>query len=447
MLEKTFTSKLVKLGFPIALHNLFFVLGNSITTFMTGRLGELPIAAAGISNQFFFILLLVQFGISSGGSIFTAQFWGKGKKDDVLRTLGVTLLLGFIAGGIFLVIAVGFPNLFLGIFTNDKEAAELAAGLMRIAGFSFIFTPVINTYGHILRTTGVVKLPMFASITGVFLNILLGYGLIFGKLGMPGMGVYGAAAANLTARVFECILLLMFVYRLKTPLAAPLRKIFAFDMVFFRKVLRRVLPVTSNELLWALGITAYAAVFARMGTSAYAAITIKDTTENLLFVPFNGITNALGILVGNTIGLGKPEKAQDYVRQTFLLNVILAGILGIILFTLRKPIISLFNLSPKTRTLALNIITILSAAIWIRTSNFIFFIGMMRSGGDTRFAYLMDAGAMWTIGVPLALAGAFVFRLPAHLVYLLVMIEETIKFFISVWRFRSQRWIHDLTSA
>jgi len=447
MLDNTFVSKLVKLGFPIALQNLFFVLGNSVTTFMTGRLGELPIAAAGLSNQLFFILMLVQFGISSGGSIFTAQYWGKGKKEAVLRTLGVTLLLGFIAGGIFLVIAVILPGVFLGILTNDKEAAEMATGLLRIAGFSFIFTPITNTYGHILRTTGVVKLPMFASVTGILLNTLLGYGLIFGKLGMPEMGVYGAGVANLAARVVECILLILSVYRLKTPLAAPLRKIFSFNLSFFRTVARRVLPVTLNELLWVLGITAYGAIFARMGTSAYAAVTIKDTTENIIFVPFQGMTNALGILVGNTIDAGKPEKAQDYVRQTFLINLALGGIFGGILFALREPIIGIFNISPETHALALNIITILSAAIWLRSSNLIFFIGMMRSGGDTRFAYLMDAGAMWLIGVPLALAGAFLFRLPAHLVYLLVMIEETIKFFISAWRFRSRRWIHDLTSA
>ena len=447
MWKKDLISRLVKLSVPIALQNLFFVLGNSVTTFMTGRLGELPIAATGLSNQLFFILSLVQFGVSSGGSIFTAQFWGNGDRKSIIHTLGVSLVLGILAGGIFMLIALGFPNVFLKIFTDDADVVSTAAGLLRIAGISFLFTPTINTYAHILRTTGNVKLPMFVSTTGVLLNTLLGYGLIFGKLGMPELGVIGAPTANLAARAAECILLIWLVYRLKTPLAAPLRQIFSFDRNFLKKILRKVLPVASNELFWALGISAYSAIYARLGTNSYAAVTIKDTMENLMFVPFIGVTSACAIMVGNTIGAGKAEKAQIIVRQAFFFNVMLAVVLGIVLGIFRFPIISVFKLTPATQKLAANMLLVLSAALWVRTSNFVFFIGMMRSGGDTRFAYFMDAGAMWLVGVPLALAGAFLFHLPVHFVYLLVMAEESLKFAVSLWRYRSRRWIHHLASA
>ncbi len=106
--------------------------------------------------------------------------------------------------------------------------------------------------------------------------------------------------------------------------------------------------------------------------------------------------------------------------------------------------IGLFNISNQSRTLTLQLLAVLAAVLWLRGSNFVFFIGMMRSGGDTRFAYLMDAGAMWGLGVPLALLGAFVLQLPVHQVYMLVMGEEVVKFLASLWRFRSRRWIHNL---
>ncbi|HUV16536.1 MAG TPA: MATE family efflux transporter [Pelolinea sp.] len=445
--DKKFLKKLFKLGGPIMLQNLFTVLGNSVTTFMTGRLGDFPIAAAGLANQLFFILVLVQFGVSSGCSLFTAQFWGKKDKQSVLKTLGVSLLLGLGVGSVFLVIALFLPRQFLGVFTQNQEVVAIAAGLLRIVGFSFFFTPVIYTYAFVLRSTGNVRLPMAASIIGVFLNITLGYGFVFGKLGLPNLGVNGAAAATLIARVTECLVLVMLIYRFKTPLAVPLRQIFSFDSVFLKKILQRVLPVMTNELVWGLGITAYNAIFARMGIEAYAAVAIKDTIEGIVFVPFFSMTNACAILVGNTIGKGQKEDAQGFVKQTLALNFGLAVILGILLLSSRQFIISYFNITDAARGFGLNIIAVLASVMWLRTSNFVFFIGMMRSGGDTRFAWIMDVLSLWGIGVPLALLGAFVLQLPVYYVYLLVMAEEALKFIISIWRFRSQRWIHDLVTV
>ena len=447
MWDKNFLSRLLRLGLPIMLQNLFVVMGNSITTLMTGKLGDIPIAAAGLSNQLFFILSLVQFGVSSGASIFTAQFWGNRDRESVLKALGVSLTLGAGVGALFMVIAVFFPYAFLNIFTKDPAVISIAASLLKIVGFSFLFTPVIITYAFILRSTGNVRLPMLVSTVGVGLNALLGYGLIFGKLGMPNLGVNGAAAANLIARVAECLVLVWLVYRLKTPLAAPIRQLFSFDQAFLKKVLHRVLPVMTNELIWALGITAYAAIYARLGTEAYAAVAIKDTIENLAFVPFIGITNACAILVGHTIGAGKKEAAQGFVKQSVIISFGLGLLFGLLLGLGRHFIIGYFNIEDVTRDFAENMVLVLAAALWIRASNIMFFIGMMRSGGDTRFAIRMDASSMWLMGVPLALLAAFVFHLPVYFVYLTVMIEEAFKFIMSVWRYRSKRWIHNLISA
>jgi putative MATE family efflux protein len=447
MWDKNFLSRLLRLGLPIMLQNLFVVLGNSITTLMTGKLGDIPIAAAGLASQLFFILSLAQFGVSSGASIFTAQFWGNRDRESVLKALGVSLSLGTGVSALFMVIALFFPYAFINIFTKDPAVIPIAASLLKIVGFSYLFTPVINTYAFILRTTGNVRLPMLVSTVGVGLNALLGYGLIFGKLGMPNLGVNGAAAANLIARAVECLVLVWLVYRLKTPLAAPLRQLFSFDQIFLKKLLHRILPVMSNELIWALGITAYAAIYARLGTEAYAAVAIKDTIENLMFVPFIGITNACAILVGHTIGAGKKEAAQGFVKQSVIISMGLGLLLGLLLGLSRNFIISYFNIEDTTRGFAVSMVLVLAFSLWMRASNILFFIGMMRPGGDTKFAIRMDASSMWLIGVPLALLAAFVFHLPVYFVYLTVMIEEAVKFIVSVWRYRSKRWIHDLISA
>lgn len=445
--DKEFLKRLIKLGGPIMLQNLFSVLGNSVTTFMTGLLGDLPIAAAGLNSQLYFILMLVQFGVSSGCSLFTAQFWGKKDRESVLKTLGVSLLLGLAVGTVFMLIALFLPRQFLNIFTQNEEVIAIATGLLRIVGFSFLFTPVIFTYAFILRSTDQVRLPLTASIVGVTLNIVLGYGLVFGKFGLPLMGVNGAAVSLLAARIVESMVLVFLVYQRKTPLAAPLRQIFSFDRAFVRKVLHRALPVISNELIWGLGITAYNAIFARLGVESYAAVAIRITVEDIAFVPFSGLTNACAIIVGNAIGSGHQEKAQGYVRQAVAINLAMGLSIGAAVFFSRGLILSYFNITETTRALAMNILVVAAGVMWMRTSNFIFFIGMMRAGGDTRFAWVMDVISLWGIGVPLALVGAFVLRLPVYYVYLLVMVEEALKFGVSIFRYRSKRWIHNLVTV
>ena len=269
----------------------------------------------------------------------------------------------------------------------------------------------------------------------------------FGKLGIPAQGAQGAAYANLAARILEGLLLVYLAYYLKTPLAAKIQQMLSFDWKFLKILLSKVLPVMVNELLWSVGISTYSAIFARISTEAIAAISIKTSIEDLMFVPFLGIIHACSIIVGNAIGSGEQEKSYDYVRQSSRITVILGAIIGSLLIAGRGWITSLYNITDTSAYFTSSILAILGAVLWLRTVNTLFFLGMMRSGGDTRFAYWMDVGAMWLIGVPSALLAAFVFDLPVYYVYLISMSEEVIKFFVSIWRFRSRRWIHNLVSS
>ena len=444
MWNKDFLKKLFKLSLPIMLQSLFAVLGSTITTLMTGQLGDIPLAAAGLANQMFFILSLVQFGIGSGASIFTAQYWGKNDRESIYKVLGVCLMLGILISLLFMSVALFIPRIFLDIFTSDEEVIGLGIKILQIVGFSFLVTPITNSYYMVLRSTGNVRLPMVVSSSSVILNTLLGYALIFGKLGAPALGVMGAAYANLVARLFECALIIWMVYYLKTPLAVKPSHMITFDKVFLKKILDRMLPVTMNELLWSVGISAYSAVYAHINTESIAAMNIRSSIEDLMFVPFLGITHACAIIIGNAIGSGSEEKSYNYIRQGVRIIFILGITLGSALILGRDFITSLYNITDLTANYTRNLLTVLGAFLWLRTVNTFYFIAMLRSGGDTRFAYFMDVGSMWLIGVPSALLGAFVFKLPVYYVYLLAMIDEGVKFVLSIWRYRSNRWIHNL---
>lgn len=426
------------------LQNLFTVLGATITTLMTGQLGDVPLAAIGLANQLFFILSLVQFGISSGAAIFTAQFWGNNDKDGISKVLGVSLLVDLSVSSIFMVIALFFPGNFLQLFTSDKQVIGLGVSVLSIVGFSYLFTPITFTYNAILRSTGNVRLPMVVSSIGILLNIVFGYLLIFGKMGMPSLGAQGAAYANLIARVVECAVMVGMTYYLKTPLAVSPRQMFSFNTSFLSKILKRVLPVTVNELMWSLGISAYSAIYAHISTEAIAAINIRSSIEDMFFAPFLGITHACAIVVGNAIGSGEQEKSHGYIKQTVRIVLVMGICLGAVLIFGRGFIASLYNISDLTDFYTRNLLLVLGSFLWLRTINTLYFVAMLRSGGDTHFGSLVDVGGMWLIGVPAALLAAFVFHLPVYLVYLAVMLDEAAKLILFINRFRSRKWIHNL---
>lgn len=428
------------------LQSLFAVLGGTITTLMTGQLGDVPLAAIGLANQQYFILSLVQFGIGSGASIFTAQFWGRRDKTSISKVLGVSLVSGLVVSLIFLINALFFPEVFLGIFSTDQEVIEMGASLLLVVGWSYLFTPVTNTIYMILRSIGNVRLPMVVSSSSVILNAILGYLLIFGGLGLPAMGALGAAYANLIARIIECILIIWLLYYLKIPLAVKPRNMFSFDNLFLKKILGRIVPVAVNELFWSVGIAAYNAVYARISTEAIAAFNIRTSIEDLIFVPFLGIIHACSIMVGNAIGSGEQEKSKDYIKQSSIIVFIMGIFFGALIIFSRGYIASLYNVSELTKSYARGLLLVLGVFLCIRVVNTHYFIAMLRAGGDTRFAYFLDVGSMWLVGVPSALLAAFVFNLPPDYVYPFVMLDEVVKFFLSIWRFRSNRWIHNLVA-
>jgi len=442
--DKEYYRRLIKVGIPITLQVLIMSSLNMVGVVMIGQLGAAPVAAVGLANQIFFLLNLVLFGITSGSAMFTAQLWGKRDILNIRKVLGLALTLGLIVGIFFMIIAEFFPEAALSIYSQDPLVIALGSDYLRIIGYSFILYAISFCFSAVLRSTGDVKIPLFVTLTALSLNTLLSYVLIFGKFGFPAMGVQGAAMAVICSRVVECAGLLFLTYRKKLPAAGRLNEFFSYDRVFARRVLKPVLPVVANEILWSLGVTAYSIVYARMGTDSIAAMNIVASIDQLALVVFNGIGHATAILVGNRIGAGDDEQAFRYAARSETLGVLGGVFIGLIILLSRDLLLSLYNVSPTVLDYVYQVLTILALLLWLRASNMILFIGIFRSGGDTRFAFILDGLIIWVVGVPLAFIGAFVFHLPVYWVYLLVMSEEIAKWLLGLFRFFSRKWIHNL---
>lgn len=439
--------QLVRLAFPLALQQIVMSSLNLVSVMMIGQLGETAVAAVGLANQIFFLLNLVLFGITSGSAMFTAQLWGRRDVLNIHRVLGLALTLSLFAALFFIFVSIAVPELTLGLYTADPEVIRLGSQYLRIFGWSFIFIAISFCYAAILRSTGQVKIPLIVTMTALSFNTAASYCLIFGKLGLPALGVPGAALAGLLARLLECLLLLIITYRLKTPAAARLQTMFRYEWGFIGRVLKPVLPVAINEILWSLGITTYNAIYARIGTDAIAAINIAGTIDNLAFVFFSSVGSACAVLVGNRIGAGEVEEAQRYAGRSLVFGVLGGLLMGGVVVLVRPFLLPLYKVSPLVLEYTWKVLGVMAAMMWLRLGNLVQFIGILRAGGDTRFALVLDGLIIWIIGVPSAALGAFVFDLPVYWVYLCVMSEEATKGALALWRFFSRKWIHNLAAS
>jgi len=443
--DKEFIRAALTLAVPLVIQQWIQASLSFVNMVIISQLGDTYVAAVGLGNQFYFLLHVLSFGIGGGTAIFTAQYWGKKDIPSIRKTLGFSLGLSLVGGLIFGIFAVFFPELVLSFYTNDPVVIAYSSEFLRIAGLSFIFASCSFSFIAVLRSIENIKLPMAVSIGALILNTLLGYMLILGKFGFPRLDVRGAAIATTISFTVEFIALVILIYVLKTPIAAKFKELFVFDWTYFKQFFRTSAPVIFSEFFWSLGISVYTAIYARISTEALAAVNISASLEQMGYVSFIGLANACAIMVGNRIGAGEEKKAYHYAVRFIQVGIIGALVVGGIIFFASTPLLTLFQISDTARGFAQNILYVFSLSLWVRVLNFTFFIGILRSGGDTRFAFIVDIFTLWLIGIPLALIGAFWLHLPVYYIYLLVMIEELIKLIIVFKRFLSKKWINNLT--
>ena len=442
--DKDFYIKLVSLALPIALQNFIMSALNMVDTVMIGQLGEVEIASVALANQIFFLLTLLLFGISSGASIFNAQFWGKKDIPNIRRILGLSVLCSSSAAAVFTAAAFFTSRQLLAVFSTDTQVIGMGSSYMRIVCLSYIMTAVSFCYSSALRSTGNVKLPMLVSMFALGINTFLNYLLIFGKFGFPMLGVEGAAIATVIARLVEMTLILLAVYSKRLVPAASIKELLDIKLGFIKMYFKTALPVIMNEVLWSTGVTLYSVAYARMGTGVIASINISSTVERISLVLFFGISSACAVMVGNKIGEGDENTASLYARRLAVLGPALGILFGTGVIISSGWILSIYNVSAAVYEDARRVLSIFGIVMAFKVFNVINVVGILRGGGDTKFGLFIDTAGIWLISVPLAFLGGLVWSLPVYIVYALVNLEEVFKIIFGIRRLASGKWVNNL---
>lgn len=444
-INKAFLKTMLAIGIPVMFQNLLITALNLVDTLMIGQVGKNELAAVGLANQLFFIMILLIFGINSGASVFIAQFWGRKDVTNIKKTMGIGLVFGGIVSTLFFLLAQFFPEQVMSLLSNGNPVLiDHGTVYLKIVSWSYLFTAISFSFAVAARSIAQATTPTAVSAVAVFINAFLNYVLIYGKFGMPAMGVAGAATATLIARVFELIALIAILYGTGSPLAARINELFNFDFAYFKSVMGTSLPVIVNESMWAVGNVMYTIAIARISADAVASYQVGISVYRFYEVVFIGLASACQVMIGNSIGAGDEDNARSYARQFIIINQMLVlGVMAIIVLT-AKWNVSLFGLPPEVSISATNLVKIYGIFSFFKCFNLLMIVGVLRGGGDTHYAMRVELAAVWLIGVPFAFIGATVLKWPIEWTVTAMMMEEVVKSVFCFYRFLSNKWCRNV---
>lgn len=438
--------ELIKLAMPIILYEFFTIVLSNIDSLMVGQLGVNSIVAINIAEQIKLIIMCLLFGVANGTSIFFSQFWGKRDKKNMAVVLNLCLVINLCIGLFFIFISYNFGELFFSLYTKDKEIMNIGSEYLKIVVISYMFTAASVTFSALLRSIKNTKAPAIIGGICVIVNTVGNFVLINGILFFPKMGVKGLAIATVAARMLELIAYIAIVLKTVDFTRFQLKNQVVKSKRLIRRYFRVIVPEILGGIVWIVGIAVYNILYANLGKNSFAAMNIASVIEGFAFFVFVGISRSSAIIIGNKIGESKSGEVYEDGKWFIKITGLLGIVIGALLFTVGYFIIDLYNVDILIKTHARYILLFFSAILWIKVINKVLIEGMLGSGGDTKYLFVISTISMWCIGVPLLFFATNIMKFPIYIVILFTLGEEVAKLGFCVYRFISKKWINDITA-
>ena len=408
--NKAFYATVLSVAFPIMIQNGVSNFVSLLDNLMIGSLGTNAISGVAISNQLMFVYFLLIFGATAGVGIFTAQYHGMGDTKGVRFTFRAKLIINVILSVAAIAVLYLFSDALIEMFLKGEGAVEDAEETLQI-GKKYMDVMLVglfpiaitNAYAGTLRDTGQTKVPMIASIIAIFVNLVGNFLLIYGYLGLPAMGATGAAVATVISRFVEMLVLAVYTssHSKEHPFIIGAFKGFTVPGKLMGKFMLKSLPLMLNETLWAAGQTFMNQCYSYRSLNALAAGNIESTIWGLLGVAFLAMGEAVGILVGQTLGSGDIEKAKGDAKKFRAFNIVCGAVFGCMMVLISPLFPMLYNTSDEVRHMATMFIIICGGFMPVMAYTHATYF-TIRSGGNTLITFIFDSCYVWMIAVPVA---------------------------------------------
>ena len=442
--KKEFYRKLIRLVMPMAFQQLMLALVGVSDAIMMGFLNQDALSAVSLATQVQFVFTLFEFALTSGVSIFAAQYWGIGDKDSIEKILGIGLKATVLVSLPFTLGAIFVPELMMKAFASDPVLIEGGAIYLKYVGLSYLLLAISQVYLTIMKNCEKAGMCAIISASSVVINIVFNALLIFGIGPFPEMGIAGAAVATVISKLVEMVWALAVMF-MPGSIKIRLKYVLRSDKILVKDFWKYTLPFFGNQLGWGLGFTMYSVIMGHMGSDAAAANSIANIVKNLAICVCTGVAIASSVMVGSLLGQGKRDLAKAY--GNLLLNIaIITGIVAGAIILCVIPFVSLFTGLTDTAQGYLKVMLIVCSYYVIGKSiNMTVVAGIFPAGGDSKFGCFCDILTMWAVTVPIGLVAAFILKLPVLWVYILINTDEIIKLPAVFWNFRRYKWLKNLT--
>ncbi len=452
--DRAFYSSVLRMVVPMILQMVVTNFVSLIDNIMVGQIGTEQMNGVSIVNQFIFVFNITVFGAVSGPGIFGSQFFGKGDYEGQKQTVRFRIYICAAIIGVGIALFSIFDSTLISLFISDDDSQEkIAATLhygkqyMSIMLIGLVPFGIGQAYSSVIRECGETKIPMIAAFSAVGINVLLDYGLIFGKLGMPELGVRGAAVATVVSKFIEAAVMIIWAHThpQRNKYITGLYKSLHISSDLAKKITVKGLPLMLNEFLWAAGMSVIAQSYSVRGLNVVAARNISGTITNLFGAVYIQLGACIAIIVGMRLGANKLKEARDLDNKMLFFAVAAAIAVSLLIMPLAAVFPKLYNTESEIRSLASFMILIQAAAIplWSYTNACYF---TLRSGGKTGITFLFDFGFTWLLMIPLTFILVHFTSLNIYIIFAVVTFSEIIKVIIGYFMVRSDIWINNIVN-
>ena len=436
-----------KVAYPILISLVMEQMIGLTDTAFLGRVGEVELGASAIAIVYYMVLFMIGFGFSLGAQIIIGRRNGEGQYKETGKIFwnGLYFVLGL--SGIIILLSELFSPWLMKLMVSSSAIYDAALSYVRwrLPGMVFAFITAMFRAFYIGTTQ--TKTLTLNSIVMVLSNVVFNYILIFGKFGFRPMGVAGAAIATLVSRITECLFTVLYVLAVDKKLSLRLPAFFHTDRALRHDFFKYGIPIMAGQLVWAVNMFSYSAIMGKLDyDGVIAALSVVGTLNSLSYIVMNGMSGAVGIITGKTIGSGKTEKIREYAYTVQILFLILGVLTGLLLQLLKDPFISLYSISDAAVTQSQNLINVLSLTIVGTCYQAACLFGLVKSGGDVSFVMKNDAVFVFLIVVPSALLAAHLGAAP-WLVFLFLKCDQILKCFVAAVKINRFHWMKNLTKT
>ncbi|MDD6033410.1 MAG: MATE family efflux transporter [Oscillospiraceae bacterium] len=443
--DKNFYRSLLIVAVPAAFQSLISLSVSMLDNIMVGSLGDVSLAAVSLANQATALLTFIINGLAGGSAVLVSQYWGKKDLVHTREIFGVILRFAFLVLAAVSALMFIFPQAVMRIFTTDQDMIAEGAKYVRIACLSYIFFGLANSIVAMLRWIKVVKVGLLISTISLFTNLIFNYVLIFGKLGLPAMGIQGAALATVLARMVEFGIAVYYLFYKETQLKMRLKDVLTRNKEMFSDFVKHSLPIVFGDLQWGIVGTVKVMMIGRLGVTMTSANAIADVVLSLAMVFTNGLTQGACVVIGNSVGAKEYDKTRQYSNTIQVMFAAIGVCVAALVFFTRGIPPTFYNVSDETKALASTMLAI-GAFTHIGTCyHAACFVGINRGAGDGNFVVKVDLICGWLVVLPLTFLAGFVLKLPLPVVYLCTRIDQCFKWLIAFIRLRGDKWIKNVT--